>query len=165
MNRQLCVVIGALGIFFAGSPYFRLQASMDVKSSEIKQLRAAYDAFNRGDFDAAVSVLDENVLWVEPPQFPGGGIYHGKEEAKGYLKQSRAGALHVISTPEKFLDSGNRIIVFVRARVQVTADQPWQDIRLADVYTFRKGKAIAMRAFADREEAIQWAATPDPSER
>jgi len=31
-----------------------------------------------------------------------------------------------------------------------------QDVRLADVYTFRDGKAIQMRAFADRDEALRW---------
>lgn len=32
----------------------------------------------------------------------------------------------------------------------------WQEVRLADVYTFRNGKAIQMRAFADRQEAPRW---------
>jgi ketosteroid isomerase-like protein len=30
-------------------------------------------------------------------------------------------------------------------------------MRLADVYKFRNGKAIEMRAFADRQEALRWA--------
>ena len=29
--------------------------------------------------------------------------------------------------------------------------------RLADVYTFRYGKAIQMREFADRRQALEWA--------
>jgi hypothetical protein len=32
----------------------------------------------------------------------------------------------------------------------------WQKIRLADVYTFNNGKAIQMRAFQDRKQALQW---------
>jgi len=30
------------------------------------------------------------------------------------------------------------------------------DVSLADVYTIRNGKAIQMRAFADRQEALRW---------
>jgi ketosteroid isomerase-like protein len=33
----------------------------------------------------------------------------------------------------------------------------WHEGRLADVYTFRNGKAIQMRAFADRRQALEWA--------
>jgi len=29
-------------------------------------------------------------------------------------------------------------------------------LRLADVYTIRDGKAIEMRAFSDRQEALRW---------
>ena len=36
-------------------------------------LRAAYAAFNRGDIDAAEQLLDPNVEWTEPTEFPGGG--------------------------------------------------------------------------------------------
>lgn len=39
----------------------------------INALRQAYAAFNRGDIDAAVRILDPGVEWVEPPEFPGGG--------------------------------------------------------------------------------------------
>jgi len=30
-------------------------------------------------------------------------------------------------------------------------------VRLADIYSIRDGKAIQMRAFADRQEALRWA--------
>ena len=43
----------------------------------IAELRAAHAAFNRGDIDAAVRVLDPQVEWVEPAEFPNGGAYHG----------------------------------------------------------------------------------------
>lgn len=122
----------------------------------IRELRAAYEAFNRGDMGAAVRVLDKHVEWIEPLEFPGGGTYHGVEGAKRYLTQSRAGAAQVISEPERFLVSGDRIVVYVHARVLPKESSTWQDIRLADVYRFRDGKAVEMRAFADRREALRW---------
>ncbi|HZQ22793.1 MAG TPA: nuclear transport factor 2 family protein [Terriglobales bacterium] len=123
----------------------------------ITALQAAYAAFNRGDLDAAVEPLDAQIEWSEPPEFPGGGTYHGREEVKQYLAQSRAAWAEVISEPEEFIPAGNRVVVFVHARVRPKNGNEWQEVRLADVYTFHQGTAIHMRAFADRQEALRWA--------
>ena len=48
----------------------------------IWQLRAAYAAFNRGDFNAAVAALDPKIEWTEPTEFPGGGTCHGREAVR-----------------------------------------------------------------------------------
>jgi hypothetical protein len=48
----------------------------------ISEFHAAYAAFNRGDFDAAVAPLDPKIEWSEPVEFPGGGTYQGREAVK-----------------------------------------------------------------------------------
>ena len=123
----------------------------------IAMLRASYAAFNKGDIDTAVRFLDPQVEWVEPAEFPGGGTYHGIEGAKHYLAQSRAGAAEVISEPEQFIRSEDRIVVFVHARVLPKNTNAWQDVRLADVYVFQDGRVTTMHAFAKREDALRWA--------
>ncbi len=72
-----------------------------------------------------------------------------------YLTQSRAAWAEVSSEPERFIAAGNRIVVFVHARVRPIGSTEWQEVRLADVYTFRNGKAVRMQAFADRQEALR----------
>jgi ketosteroid isomerase-like protein len=123
----------------------------------IAELRAAYAAFNRGDIDTAVRSLDPQIEWEEPAEFPGGGTYHGVEGAKRYLAQSRASAAQVISDPEQFIPSGDRIVVFVHAKVLPKDSKTWQEVKLADVYTFQHGRATKMRAFAERGDALRWA--------
>lgn len=132
---------------------------MTPKESEhaITALRAAYAAFNRGDIDAAVQFLDSHVEWTEPAEFPGGGTYHGIDGAKQYLTHSRNSAAQVISEPERFILAGDQIIVFVHARVLPKDSDTWQDVRLADVFTFQNGRVIQMHGFADRQEALHWA--------
>src|SRR5262245_12257727 len=44
-----------------------------------------------------------------------------------------------------------------RTAAQLHLRTDWIDARLADVYTFRDGKAIQMRSFADRRQALEWA--------
>jgi len=134
----------------------RMPTAYDMNQS-IAALRDAYAAFNRGDMDAAVASLDSDIDWIEPKEFPGCGAYRGRESAKQYLAQSRAAWAELISEPEQFIPVGNRIVVLVHARVRAKGGAEWQDVRLADVYTFQDGKAIQMRAFANRDEAMRWA--------
>lgn len=56
----------------------------------VRDLRNAYAAFNRGDYDTIVAVLDPEIEWTEPAEFPGGGVYHGRKEVEGFLRQSRS---------------------------------------------------------------------------
>jgi uncharacterized protein len=123
----------------------------------IHKLHEAYAAFNRGDIAGAVAAMDPEVEWTEPPEFPGGGTYRGPAEVMGYLTQSRAAWADVRSEPEQFIPVGARIVVFVHARVRAKDSTVTQDVSLADVYTFRDGKVINMRAFADRQDALRWA--------
>lgn len=131
----------------------------------IAELRAAYAAFNRGDFESAVAVLDPKIEWREPAEFPGGGTYHGRAEVKQYLTQSRAGWAEGSSEPERFIRAGDRIVVFVYAHFRPRNSNEWQKVRLADVYTIRKGRIVQMKAFADRQEALSWAGAKIPNEK
>jgi ketosteroid isomerase-like protein len=133
----------------------RMEASTEQEHA-IRLLREAYAAFNRGDIAAAVRPFDPQIEWTEPADFPGGGTYHGHAGATTYLTQSRAAWAEVISEPERFIPAGDRIVVFVHARVRPKDSNEWQDVRLADVYTFRNGKAVSMQAFADRQAALSW---------
>jgi len=57
-----------------------------------------------------------------------------------YLANSRAGWEEGRSNPELLIPAGDRVVVFVHARVLPKGTAKWQDINLADVYTFRDGK-------------------------
>jgi hypothetical protein len=131
----------------------------------ISALRGAYAAFNRNDVEAAVEPFDANIEWTEPVEFPGGGTYHGRDAVKRYLAQSRAPWSEGSSEPEQFITSGNRIVVFVHARFRLKGSNEWGDVKLADVYTIRDSKAIQMRAFADRQEALRWVGIEDQPSR
>jgi ketosteroid isomerase-like protein len=128
---------------------------------ETEALRKAYAAFNRNDISATVEALDPQIEWTEPAEFPGGGTYHGHRGVEAYLSQSRAAWAEGQSEPERFIVAGDRIIVFVHARVRPKDSTEWHETRLADVFTFRNGKATQMRAFADRRQALEWAGVKD----
>jgi len=131
------------------------------QAAEIEALKKAYAAFNRDDIAATVEAMDAQIEWIEPAEFPGGGTYHGHQGVMAYLSQSRAAWAEVSSEPERFIVAGDKIIVFVHARARPKDSTDWHEIRLADVYTFRNRKAIQMRAFADRQKALEWVGVHD----
>jgi ketosteroid isomerase-like protein len=161
MSRYpVLLVILAAGLYLSGCSRAGKEARVDSSSQldrMITALRGAYAAFNRGDIEAALGPLDAQIEWSEPTEFPGGGTYHGHDGVRRYLTQSREAWAEGRSEPERFIPAGDRIVVFVHARVRAKGSSEWQDVRLADVYTVRDGKAVAMRAFADRTEALRWA--------
>jgi ketosteroid isomerase-like protein len=112
---------------------------------------------HRNDIPATVEARVPQIQWTEPAEFPVGGTYHGHEGVKAYLSQSRAGWAEGRSEPERFIVASDNIIVFVPARARLTDRTAWRETRLADVFTFHNGKAIQVRAFADRRQALEWA--------
>jgi hypothetical protein len=67
----------------------------------------------------------------------------------------------VICEPEQFISAEKPDCGFY-ARVRPKNGKEWQDVRLADVYTFRNGKAIQMRAFSERQDALRWRGAENP---
>jgi ketosteroid isomerase-like protein len=167
-NRVFLVLVGIAVVCMDGCSVPQKETHLQPSSSpdltnSIAALKGAYAAFNRGDIDGAVEALDANIEWTEPSEFPGGGTYHGREGAKRYLAQSREAWAEVSSQPERFITAGNRIVVFVHARVKPKGGNEWQETNLADVYTVNGGKIVQMRAFTDRQEALRWVGVEDPS--
>jgi|SRR5882724_3914325 len=155
-----CVAISAL--LQCACNHGRPEGNMDTLTPpplavETEALRKAYAAFNRNDIAATVEALDPQIEWTEPAEFPGSGTYHGHDGVMTYLSQSRANWAEGGSEPEQFIVAGDKIIVFVHARARLKGSTEWHETRLADVFTFRNGKAIQMRAFADRRHALAWA--------
>src|SRR6516162_3821283 len=119
-TTDLTWIVLSVGLSLNGCHRTHREESLESspQREQIALLRVAYDAFNRGDIDAAVESLAPDIEWSEPAEFPGGGTYHGREGAKSYLSQSRAAWAEVTSEPEQFIAAGNRIVVFVDARLR-----------------------------------------------
>ena len=126
-------------------------------AAETEALREAYAALNRNDIPATVKAFDPQIEWTEPAEYPGGGTYHGHAGVRAHLSQARATWAEGSCEPERFIVAGDKIVVFVHVRVRLKHGTEWIEARLADVYTFRNGRAIQMRAFADRQQALEWA--------
>src|SRR6476620_7601784 len=120
-------------------------------AAETEALRQVFAAINRNDIPAIMEALDPQIEWTEPAEYgPGGGTYRGHAEVEAHLSKARGTWAEGSCEPQRFIVAGDKIIVFVDVRVRLKHETQWREGRLADVYTFRGGKAIQMRSFPDR---------------
>ena len=126
-------------------------------AAQTEVLREAYAALNRNDFPATVHAFDPQIEWIEPVEYRLGGTFRGHAEVQAHLSEARATWAEGSCEPERFIAAGDKIIVFLHVHVRLQDHAEWIDGDIADVYTFRNGKAIQMRHFGDREQALEWA--------
>ena len=126
-------------------------------AAETEALRDAYAALNRNDIPAMVNAFDPQIEWTEPAEYPGDGTYQGHAGVMAHLSQARATWAEGSCEPERFIVVGDKIIVFLYVRVRLNHNVEWIEGRHAAVYTFRNGKAIQMRIFDDKRQALEWA--------
>lgn len=124
---------------------------------EMEALREVYAAINRNDIPVAIKAFDPEIEWTESPGFATGGTYHGHAAVQAHLSQARASWAEGRCEPERFIVASDKIIVFVYVRVKLKHETEWRKGRHADVYTFRNGKVIQVRVFADTRHALEWA--------
>lgn len=126
-------------------------------AAETQTLREGYAALNRNDIPVFLSMFDPQIERIEFAELPEGRTYRGLEAVKAHVLQARETWAEGSCEPERFIVDGDRLIVFVYVRVRLKHETEWREGHLADVYTFRNGKAIQFRTFADRRQALEWA--------
>ena len=124
---------------------------------ETDALRDAYAALNRNDIPGFVQHFDPQIERIEPADFPQGGTYHGLAAVTAHVAKGRGTWAEGGCEPQRFIVAGERVIVFIHVRVRLKHETEWREGRIADVYTFRNGKAIQFRTFADERQALEWA--------
>jgi len=114
----------------------------------IEVARAGLEAWQRGDLEALTTLLDPEVelTWWEPGEWD----CHGREAVLALLRERAVEGAGVAKI--ELIDAAEDKIVATRAAI--VPDGLAAGLRPATLITFRDGKAIAMRQFRDRSEAL-----------
>lgn len=126
-------------------------------TAETVALRQAYAAINRNDIEGFAQILDPQIERIEPEGFPTSGTYHGIDAVKEHVAKGRSTWAEGVCEPTHFVAAGDKFVVSLHVRVRLNGHTDWIDARIADVFTFRNGKAVLFRTFADESEALAWA--------
>jgi ketosteroid isomerase-like protein len=126
-------------------------------AAEIEAIKEAYAALNRNDIDGSAQILDPQIERIEFEGLPTAGAYRGIDDVKAHIAQGRSTWAEGACEPERFVVSGDKVVVTCHVRVRLKNQTDWLEGGTADVYTFRDGRAIQFRTFADEEQALAWA--------
>lgn len=126
-------------------------------STEIEALNQFFAAINRNDMQSIIKDFDPQIVRIEPEGFPTAGTYRGITQVQEHVAKGRGTWAEGTCEPEEFFTHGNKVVVYLHARVRLKDSTDWIDGRFADGFVFRAGKIIQYRTFGERRDAIQWA--------
>jgi hypothetical protein len=129
--------------------------------SETEALKQFFAAINRDDMQAITQDFDPEIVRIEPEGFPAAGTYRGIAEVLEHVTRGRRTWAEGTCEPEKILVNGDKVVVYLHARVRLKNATEWVGGRFADGFVFRHGKIIQYLSFGERAEALSWAGIKD----
>jgi ketosteroid isomerase-like protein len=113
----------------------------------VARLRRFYEAFNRGDFEAATEVADPAIEFVRPM-----GSLHGADALRAWMRPDAFGEQRI--EPSEFTVNGNRVLVRNHVRAQGAGSGIEVDLKGWSVWTLNEdGLATRLEFFLDHQGA------------
>jgi ketosteroid isomerase-like protein len=100
---------------------------------------------------------DPDIEWdLDPISSVDERIYHGIDAVTGWLEMVREAFEQARQVPERFIDCGDQVLVFVRTEVRgrtsgVDVDEEWAHL----VTVGDDGKVVRVQLLRDRDEALE----------
>ena len=91
----------------------------------IDTLRAGYDAFNRGDWEAVFQAAPPDFELVTADRVINAGTYRGRDEIKRFFEDLFEPFDEVVIEAEQLIENGDLIVVLVRVRSDPVEAARW----------------------------------------
>ncbi len=127
-------------------------------------VRRSYEAFARGDLDAVVAEMADDIEWQQAQGLPHGGTYRGLDEVRKnvFAPLDRDWWSEFAADPAEFLDAGDEVVVLGRYRGTALGTGRALDVPFVHIWSFRGGKAWRFRQFLDTAGWIEALAPVPP---
>jgi len=122
-----------------------------VRHSNIAVVQEIYAAFSRGDIDAILRRLCDDVVWSEPenPFNPAGGTRHGHDGFLEWIRVGQESETIELLEPQRFLADENGVTVVGRLRCRANATGRTYESDFVHLVTLRDLKISAFQEFFD----------------
>jgi ketosteroid isomerase-like protein len=125
-----------------------------VAGENVEILRDAYEALNRGEVDAALSVLEPDAEWQEHSDLPEADVYRGREVIRTFLCSYLDSWEEFRQETEDLVDAGDRVAVILHMAAKGKGSGIEVEGRYAHLWTMRNGKGVRVDAYADPADAL-----------
>ena len=126
-----------------------------MSEGNVEVLRAAYEGWNRGDFDWGTLVAPEFEYVVTGALVGLSGRHQGLEGFMRFLEQFWGEFDEPHTEPQEFIVAGESVLAVVSFHgrgKQSGVEVNWEVFQL---WTFRDGKVVRGQGFFDRKEALE----------
>lgn len=112
----------------------------------VRIVKSFYEAGARGDLPAMLALLAPDFVAYESDSLPFVGVYHGSEGFVQLLQQVSS-IFHLDIHADEFVDSGDRVIAFVKGQfIPVDGGAPIP-VDIAEVWTLSNHKIVELRPY------------------
>ena len=118
-----------------------------MSQENVERLRAAYEAFNRGDFDAAVKIVHPDAMFVRPGLE---GPLRGVAAVREWMEPDAFEEQRV--EPLGFEVSGERVLMRQRTTARGAGSGIELDVETWAVFTFDDGLIVRGEVFTREQE-------------
>jgi ketosteroid isomerase-like protein len=126
-----------------------------MSQGNLEMVRRCYEAVNRGDFETIFSVCDPAVEFEPPERAPYAGTYRGVDGVRELLQSLLEAWRDIRWEPERFFETGDRVVVFVKMAVRSQSSDAQIGVRVGHFWEMRDGKIMRFKIFPEREEALE----------
>lgn len=123
----------------------------------IETVRRAYDAWNRGEPEAAIELLSPEIEWHLPPNLPDAESWRGRDEVVQGLSSLSGSWSELRAEVRDLISAGDRVVALVRFQGQgATTGLPVEGVSVdAQVWTLREGRVVEVRMYSGTDEALE----------
>lgn len=113
-----------------------------------------YEARERDDREAVLSFLDPEIEARTSPENPDQIVERGHEGFERFIDRWGAVWEDYRFEPQEYMPEGNRVLVLGRARARSRGSSVDIQQFVGHLWTLRGGKAIELRVYHERDEAL-----------
>jgi ketosteroid isomerase-like protein len=135
------------------------------ESQNVALVRRLMEAFDRGDFDAQLSMLDRDVELVEWPEGPDQRRFRGHDGAGQAFESWFEAWEWLRNDVQEFVEAGDKVLARGRTYGKGKGSAVEVAIDAFNVYTVREGKVTRIEFFTTEEPALRAAGLDKSSKR
>jgi len=125
-----------------------------MSGENVEVVRSIYAAINRGDWDAAMLLVDAD-FEITIQRGPNAGTHRGRDLIQTILKDQRTAFDEWIVEPEQVFESGDQVVVVVKSLLRPKGTDAGFETRNGHIWTVRDGVALSLRGFPNPDDALE----------